>query len=121
MTIHIPPKLRQLRRVAAFVLAGGTLLLTGCAVVPADPYYTVGTPVAYPAGYYQSYGVPYYAPAPVYVPPPVSIGIWGSFGGGNRWHGGGRGGGWHHGGPRPGGGRAWGGAWGHGGGGGHRR
>ncbi|WP_424459555.1 hypothetical protein [Ottowia sp.] len=115
MTIHIPPKWMQWRRLAALAVAGGTMFLAGCAVVPADPYY-VGAPVAYPAGYYQSYGAPYYAPAPVYVAPPVSIGIWGNFGGGSRWHGGGHGRGWHHGGPRPGGGRAWGGAWGHGGG-----
>lgn len=103
------------KRWTLLALSAGMMLLGGCAVVPADPYY-VGAPVAYPSGYYQSYGVPYYAPAPVYVTPPVSIGLWGTFGGGSRWHGRGHGGGgYRHGGPRPGG-RAFGGAWGHGGG-----
>lgn len=113
MTINV---FSNLRRAAALAALGGSLFLTGCAVVPADPYYTVGAPVVYPSRYYQSYGTPYYAAPPVYVAPPVSIGIWGSFSNRHRWHGGGgHGGGWH-GGPRPGPGRPWG----HGGGG-HRR
>lgn len=116
MTINISLKLRRL---AALALVGCTAILTGCAVVPADPYYTVGSPVVYPDGYYQSYGAPYYAAPPLYVAPPVSIGIWGNFSGGHRWHGGGgHRGDWR--GARPGG-RHEGRPGGHGGGRGHRR
>lgn len=122
------------RILACATATAAVVLLSGCAVAPADPYYNgygygygYGYDYAYPGAAYVGPG-PYYAASPYLVAPAVSVGLSGVWYGGSRgYHGGWRGPGWRGGPGWHGGGGGWrgpgggfrGGGWG-GHGGGHR-
>lgn len=118
-------------RMIAGATAAAVLLLSGCAVTPADPYYGGygyrygnGYDYAYPAAGYVG-PAPYYAASPFLVAPALSVGVVGAYGGRSHHHHHGhhgwRGPGWRgQGGGFRGGGGGWGGHGGGGHGGGHR-